>query len=444
MDAAPDLETQQVDYQRRVRQLTALHAIGQAVNCAPDLDSVLRVALDCTLDVLDLDAGSVRLLQDDYLVLRKASAVSSDFVAAEQIIPLGFCQCGQAALERKVLISEDLELAPDPALPCSCERFSTVLSIPLQTTERVVGLLHVASRRPRSFDQWDYELLATIGHQIGAAIERADLHDQLRALASALEARVAERTRELEAAQRALLQQTDALRRILAEERRIEERTRARIAHDLHDGVQQLIVGALFEAQAARDLLATRPELAAERLAATQALLRRIETEMRRAIYSLRPVALDTHGLAPALRELIAGFSQVSQIPCSLRVTGVPRRFDPDAEVAAFRIVQEALNNLAAHSRATYAEVSVHFAAEQVVVEVSDNGVGFDLAAIGRAPRSHLGLIGMQERAQSVGGALTIWSQPGHGTCVALTLPLTEPRGNGSNSHETDPGGVGG
>ncbi|MCS6845697.1 MAG: GAF domain-containing sensor histidine kinase [Caldilineales bacterium] len=444
MSSASNIHHRLQECERQHRQVAALHAVGEAVNRSLDLDEVLRVALERVIEVLELDAGSVRLIQDGQLVLREARAVSAEFVAIEQTMPLGVCQCGQAALRGEVLITEDLRLDPDRSLPCACERFATVLSVPVQTTDQVVGIVHVASRRPRAFDQADRELLTAIGRQIGIAIERAQFHQALKALNATLEARVAERTRELEAARQALAQQADALRRILAEERRIEERTRARIAHDLHDGVQQLIVGALFEAQAARDLLATQPDLAGQRLASAQALLRRIEAEMRRAIYSLRPVALDTHGLVPALRELVAGFSQAGQIPCGLRVTGTPQRFDPDAEVAAFRIVQEALNNLAVHSRATYAEVSVHFAGRQVVVEVSDNGVGFDLAAISQAPRSHLGLIGMQERAESIGGSLAIWSQPGCGTRVTLVAPLGEPGVSGGEGNETDPGSAGG
>ncbi len=425
MTAIEDAQIRLRDCQRQHSQLQALHAISEAVNRSLDLDALLEVALERVLEVLQLDAGDVRLIQDGRLVLRAARAVSPDFAAAEASVPLGFCQCGRAAQAGEVLVVEDLAERRDLAHSrCACEQFGAVLSVPICTTERVVGLIHVAGRAPRAFDAADRELLKAIGEQIGVAIERAQFHAQLVALNATLEARVAERTAELEAAREALAQKAEALRAMRIEERRIEEKTRSRIAHDLHDGVQQLIVAALFETQAARDLLATRPDLAAAKLADAQSLLRRIEAEMRRAIFSLRPVTLDAHGLVPALRELAAEFSRASGVPCAVHVAGTTRRFAPDAEVVAFRIVQEALNNLGVHARASHAEIGVTFGPRQLVVEVRDDGVGFDLAAVEQQPRAHLGLMGMHERAESVGGALAIRSRPGQGTCITLQLPL--------------------
>ncbi len=425
MPIAEETQTRLRDCQRQHSQLQALHAVSEAVNRSLDLDALLAIALERVLDVLALDAGDVRLVEDGRLKLRAARAVSPEFVADESSVPLGFCQCGRAALTGEVLVVEDMSARRDLAdTRCACEGFAAVLSVPICTTERVVGLIHVAGRAPRAFDEADRELLKAIGEQIGVAVERAQFHAQLKALNATLEARVAERTRELEAAREALAEKAEALRAMRIEERRIEERTRSRIAHDLHDSVQQLIVGALFKTQAARDLMAPRPDLAAAMLAEVQALLRRIEAEMRHAIFSLRPVTLDAHGLGPALRELAAEFERVSGVPCAVRITGAPRRFAADAEVAAFRIVQEALNNLAIHARARHAEIHIAFGPRAVVVEVRDDGVGFDLAAVEQRPRAHLGLMGMLERADSVGGALVIWSRPGEGTRITLQMPL--------------------
>lgn len=427
MTAMEDAQTRLRDCQRQHNQLQALHTISEAVNRSLDLDALLEVALAQVLEVLELDAGDVRLIQDGQLVLRAAHGLSSGFVAAEASIPLGFCQCGQAAQTGEVLVVEDLlgrhELAN---MLCRYEQSRAVLGVPIRTTERVVGLLHVVGRAPRTFDEADRNLLKAIGEQIGIAIERAQLYEELKVLNATLETRVAERTRELEAAREALAQKAEALREMRIEERRIEEKTRSRIARDLHDGVQQLIVASLFEIQAIRDLLTTRPDLAADKLADVQGLLRRIETEMRRAIFNLRPVTLDAHGLVPALRDLAAEFARASGVSCALRLTGTPCRFAADAEIAAFRIVQEALNNLGKHAGAHYAEIGVTFGSRQVIVEVRDDGIGFEPAAVEQEPRSHLGLIGMHERAESVGGTLTIWSRPGEGTRIILQLPLQE------------------
>jgi signal transduction histidine kinase len=410
---------------RQYEQLIALNAIVAAVNESLDLDTVLNHAMDRVLDVMKLESGEVRLIENNRLVLRTARGVSADFIQAEQNIPLGQCLCGRCAQQGELIAVQDLERDPSFAgTTCACERFRAVLSVPVRTTDRVVGVIHVASRTPRVFNPADRALLAAIGHQVGVAIEKAQLHAQLKSLNQQLEGRVVHRTRALFAAKEELAQKADALRQVLTEERRVEERTRAHIAHDLHDGIQQIIIGALFETEAARGALATHPETALERLNAAQELLRRIESEMRDAIYSLRPVALDAQGLAPALRECIASFERVSGVRCELQIEGTPHRFDADAEVATFRIVQEALNNVEAHAQAKQTRVCVRFGTRDLEVQIQDDGCGFEMAQVMGQPRTHLGLIGMQERAESVDGHLDVWSRTGEGTRIVLKVPV--------------------
>jgi signal transduction histidine kinase len=238
------------------------------------------------------------------------------------------------------------------------------------------------------------------------------------------EARENDRATEWLAAKEELGRRAEALRQVLIEERRIEERTRAHIARDLHDGVQQLIIGTLFETQAAREAIAEHPDTALQRLDSAQELLHRIEKEMRSAIYNLRPVALDAHGLVPALRECAESFASISQVTCDLRVEGTPRRFNADAEVAVFRIVQESLNNIEAHAQAKSCRICVTWGARNLKVEIADDGRGFDMARAMRQARAHLGLIGMRERAEGIDGVVQIWSRVGEGTRINLSVPL--------------------
>ncbi len=239
-----------------------------------------------------------------------------------------------------------------------------------------------------------------------------------------LEARVQARTHELRQAKEELAQKADALTQVLAQERRIEEETRARIAGDLHDGIRQLIIGGLYEVQAARDALDQHPASIPARLAAVQDVLRRIETEMRGAIYSLRPLALDAQGLLPAIRECVARFERVAGVNCSVEINGLSKRVPPEIEVAAFRIVQESLNNVGAHARARQARVQIGFTPRELAIQVCDDGIGFDAGAIMRHTHAHLGLWGMRERAASVGGTVEISSQPGAGTQICLRMPM--------------------
>ena len=418
-------ELAEQERERQRQQLIALNTIGEEVNQSLDLDQVLNRALDQVLRVMNLASGEVRLIEEGKLVLHASHGVSPQFVVAESIIPLGQCVCGKSAQRGELIAVEDLDrIRKLERAACACERFRSVLSVPVLANERVVGAIHVASGEPRTFDAADRALLTAIGHQVGVAIEKARLHAQLKLLNQQLELRVDERTRELLSAKEELANKADALQQVLIEERRVEEKTRARIAHDLHDGVQQLIIGALFETQAARDALQVHPENTPSRIEAAQDLLRRIEAEMRLAIYSLRPVTLDTHGLVPALRECAESFQRVSGIPCELHVDGVPRRFNPDTEVAMFRIAQEALNNIEAHASAKSAIIRIAWGAHDLHMEIADNGTGFDLSEVTQEVRTHLGLIGMRKRAESIGGWMDIWSRVGEGTRVIVNVPL--------------------
>jgi signal transduction histidine kinase len=423
--AAASYERSEMVRERQYQHLLALNRIGEAVNQSLDLDVVLNRAVEQVLEVMHLESGEVRLIENNQLVLRTARGVSSEFLAAEQAIPIGHCLCGKCAQRGELMAVEDAARASDVMRTnCAVEQFRSWLSMPVCTSDRVVGVIHVGSRAPRTFDAADRALLAAIGQQVGAAIDKARLHSEVKTLNQQLEARVAERTSALVAAKEELAQKADALREVLTAERRVEERTRSRIAHDLHDGIQQIIIGAIFEVQAAHDALEQNPATAQERLDAARELLRRIESEMRGAIYSLRPMALDVQGLVPALRECATSAVHARLAPCELHVEGMPRRFNPDAEVAAFRIVQEALNNLETHAHAQHARVSVCFDKQELRIQVVDDGQGFDMSQVMQQTRSHLGLIGMQERAESVGGKLQVSSRLGQGTCVTLNLPI--------------------
>ncbi len=424
--ATVSYEESEAARERQYQQLLSLNRIGESVSQSLDLDIVLNRAIDEVLGVMHLESGEVRLIENGRLVLRTARGVSPNFLSAEQTIPLGHCLCGKCAERGELIAVEDGARASGIVVytGCAVEQFRSWLSVPVRSADRVVGVIHVGSRVPRTFDAADRALLAAIGQQVGAAIDKARLHSELKALNQQLEARVVERTGALVAAKEELAHKAEALRQVLTEERRVEERTRSRIAHDLHDGIQQIIIGALFQLQAAREAFAQNPSSAMERLDAAQELLRRIESEMRGAIYSLRPMALDVQGLVPALRECATSAGRAGLTPCELHVEGTPRRFNPDAEVVAFRIVQEAVNNLDTHAHGQRARVSVCFDTRELRVEVVDDGQGFELSEVMQQTRTHLGLIGMQERAESVGGTLQVLSRVGEGTRVMLSLPI--------------------
>lgn len=394
---------------------------------------MLHTLLEQLGQVLVVDAGLILLCENDHLCVaavrgrpelkierllgyRLAFSANPDFARVlREKQPLTFCQPG-----RRPPFADGFR---------PIEEIDWCLVVPLLRGDEVIGLLAL-EQLGHCYDETDEPqiALAFANHAV-VAIENARLYAQIKALNDELEARVEQRTGQLNRARETLARQADQLRHLLNKTIRIQEEERERIAHDIHDGVAQLIMGALYEAQAARVCLPARPELAGEKLQKAQEILKQVKTEMRRIIFDLHPEVLTASGLAPALETYINNFQAHTGIDCALVASGPVQRISADREQAAYRIVQEALHNVARHANASQARVKLAFGPDALNITVEDNGQGFDCQAVQNASPGHLGLVGMQERAQSIGGRLELYSQPGHGTRVRVHMPINENSG---------------
>lgn len=246
-----------------------------------------------------------------------------------------------------------------------------------------------------------------------------------------LDARVQERTRACEEAQWELSQLYEELRRKEQARRELlrrvfsaQEEERKRISRELHDETCQVLTGLAYALDDAIETFPDpgfKPQLEHMRTLVTTAL-----REIQHIILDLRPTMLDHLGLVPALRWYAESRLEGTGIRFTLHEHGEPTRLPPSVETALFRVTQEALNNIARHSRATRAECTLDFAPTQVQVVIKDNGKGFDPKTIfsSNEQRRGLGLLGMQERMSAVGGRVEIDSTPGEGTVVRLTVPV--------------------
>jgi len=215
------------------------------------------------------------------------------------------------------------------------------------------------------------------------------------------------------------------LRFYLRQATRAQEEERKRISRELHDDtIQALVVlSRQLDALSSNDKgMSEENHLRLEELwQQTDNILRGV----RRLSQDLRPAALDSLGLLPALEWLVSDVSEYSGIAAKVSVVGEEHRLPEETAIALFRITQEALRNVWRHSGATSAEITVEFDESKTRVTVSDNGKGFKLPEnmSDMAKDGKLGLAGMQERAQLVGGTLTVQSQPDKGTSIAAELP---------------------
>jgi signal transduction histidine kinase len=282
-----------------------------------------------------------------------------------------------------------------------------------------------------------YRLAAESRDEIGVvASEFNRMAAQLQEAHATLEARVHQRTQELAHANREL-DANRAEHERLARQRRMllgrvitaQEEERQRIARELHDEAGQSLTALSLGLEAAGDELRSgRRERLGARLRSLAHVAADAIEDLDRLVLDLRPAQLDRLGLLATLRWYVARVRAQSGVRVRLVVTGPARRLGSEVETALFRIAQEALTNVVRHARASRAEVALAFDADAVRLEVSDDGAGFDTEATGREPTS-VGLIGMRERAELVGGTLVARSSPQEGTRLTVRIPFGSGRG---------------
>jgi signal transduction histidine kinase len=200
---------------------------------------------------------------------------------------------------------------------------------------------------------------------------------------------------------------------------------RNRLARNLHDSVTQTIFTMTLTAEVARILFNRDPVQAKPQLDRLQELAKSALGEMRSLLLELRPTALVTLGLIPALRRHIAMLERQYGLIVVLRVRGEPSLPDEQAQ-RLFWVIQEALNNVVKHARVDKASVTLQFEGSRTYVQIEDGGRGFEPEAI-EADGKSMGLSSMRERVEMMGGTLTLDSRPGEGTCV--TVEVTSAKG---------------
>ncbi|MGQ0777232.1 MAG: GAF domain-containing sensor histidine kinase [Pseudonocardiales bacterium] len=381
-----------------------LSRVIEILSAGLDLDGVVRQVAGLITETTSTDICFVHLLDEPRGRLQlRGGTPPFDRLAGQIEIALGNGVSGWVAAHCKPVVITDNKRA-DPRylyIPeLRGEEFTSMVSAPMVTRPgHLVGVLNVHTRDRREFSAADVELLCTVAGLMAGAIENASLHSKLAEREEAME-RFAE--------QIVLLQETE----------------RRRLASEIHDGISQRIVSLSFHLSAAADALASDPAAAAEQIARAQELAGAALDETRQAIGGLRPPVLDDLGLAASLESL----ARSTPLP-NVQVDAVPTDLPEHAETAVYRIAQEALQNVLKHASAQHVHVRLSVTAEAVLLEVSDDGTGFDpIAATKRTGPGGYGLPGMQQRAELLGGQLTAESAPGRGTTVRLRVPVPPDR----------------
>ena len=250
---------------------------------------------------------------------------------------------------------------------------------------------------------------------LGASIETIGRANQ------DLEHRVEERTQELGRLYRALREREQGRAQLLRKVILAQEEERKRIARELHDETSQSLAALVMRLDTS--LAATADVPARARLAETRGIAVRALEELHRLLLDLRPSVLDDLGLTSAIRWCAERHLEPLGVAVRCEFSGLPQRLPPEIETTLFRVVQEAITNIAKHAEAETVLVQCAARPDAVTIEIEDDGKGFAPETV--AGGTGLGLTGMRERVELLGGTFEVESAPGQGTRIVLTAPVS-------------------
>ena len=371
----------------RMRDLSSLVAVDRSMRAEGNLSRLLELLLISMSERSRAPAGGIYLADEGGLMHLAALNGVDRPVKAQPIRP-GSKLVGSVIKNLEPLLINDLDEQPaSRSESVLLKDARSVLVLPLQSDGMLLGLIMLTHPRPDHFTASGIPLLELMAGQVswGVRNARAYLHSEELAIA--------------------------------------EER--ARIAREIHDGVAQSLAFTALKLDLVDRLREKEPETAAAELATSRVTIRELIKEVRRSIFALRPVELERHGFIETIRRYTLDFGQQNDVSVEINIKEAGQ-LSLRAETILFRIFQEAMNNVAKHSRAGKVKVSVGATGNGFAfVEVEDDGNGFDIDQVKDRVSTvgGLGLRSMRERVQSLGGSLDITTAPGSGTVVRAELP---------------------
>lgn len=218
---------------------------------------------------------------------------------------------------------------------------------------------------------------------------------------------------------------------------RAQEEERKRVAREIHDGPAQSMANVVLRVEICEKLLEKRPDEVRNELAGLKDIVRKSLQDVRKIIFDLRPMVLDDLGLIPALKRYISEVQEKNSLLVDFRVLGSQERMSGILEIAIFRVIQEALNNVIKHSGARMVDISLEQVPGQVNLRIKDDGCGFNAdEALSGSNKDNYGLIGIRERIQLLEGSFKLITAPGKGTDLKVKIPLKSPEKQRSRKND--------
>ncbi|MEW8661054.1 MAG: ATP-binding protein [Candidatus Thiodiazotropha sp.] len=375
---------------QKTTSLQVLYDVAAGINQSENLDELLLEYMGVFKRMVDARSATVHLvLPDDRVRQVGCIDLQGRLYNEQEMLPIKLCQCGIALSPGDILCSQDARVCArrNNRTMFSADQVERV-SVPMWYHGDVLGFYHLYVDKPGIYDGREdvLDILNTIGSHLGMAVAKQRSDSEARRLSI------------------------------------VEERTS--LAHELHDSLAQTLASLRFQVRMLEETLQS-DAISAKALQEAQRIhngLDEAHDELRELIYSFR-APIDQRGLVPALSKLVERFNQETGIPAFFQPDCLKTDLNPNQEMQALRIVQEALANIRKHAKAHTIRILLRCRSPgSYLILVEDDGVGFEGAVPQGNPGEHIGLSIMEERARRVDGELSIESEPGEGTRVELVI----------------------
>lgn len=400
-----ELERFNEQLQHRNRELGVLYLLADMANRPHTIDEISAQSLGHTLENTGASAGLIALLTDQTPAITASYHLPEAFTRlVSQHLPMLCAQTQPGSDSFELQIIEDIRSAAQLPLEFSAQAqmlgYQGLILAPIVVKDELLGLLLLLCAEPSLITTPPYrQMIGGICNQLGMTLQNNRLWDELR--------------------------QKEYLRaQLLNKVVSAQEEERQRISRELHDETGQALTSLLVQLkllERSDNLTDIKAQMEDIRL-----LVLRTLQEVRRLAADLRPAALDDLGLISALEGYIYNYASKTQIAVDFQTHDVDSlRLAHEVEIVLYRVIQEALTNIARHAGASAVTVSIARQQERITVCVQDDGRGFNVHALRNKGDYGLGILGMQERIELIGGKFSIDSKPGLGTQIHVEVTVT-------------------
>jgi PAS domain S-box-containing protein len=429
------LEVAGAQNERRSQQLAAVNTAISSISGDLDLDDVLLNIVETATSLVGARYGALGVANARGEIQRFiTTGITPEQRSAIGPLPQGHGLLGALIQEGTPIRIPEIGVDPrSHGFPPNHPPMKSLLGVPILFHGQPLGDLYLTDKiGATEFSEEDQEMVTLLANHAAVAIENARLygelrasHDQLQGWNEELEQKVAERTREIARYSKELTT------RVL----RAQEEERQRIARELHDDTGQQLSTLLIHLDLLAPSIPDDDPLLQAGFERIRTLAQRTLDAVRALSHDLRPTILDDFGLVAAIRWFGDEYTKTFGVPVQIDIRDVPAdRLTPETELALFRVTQEALTNSGKYAQATRTGVELEGHDGTVSLTVSDNGRGFDPKGLtGPSRHGGLGLYGMRERIELLGGQFAIEAAPDQGTRVMAEIPLPDAENGDGN-----------